>query len=297
MPRFQSTSGPIYYEQHGARSATPILLIHGLGCQVIQWPESFIKGLVDADYRVITMDNRDTGLTFGVDAPPPTVVKLIAAQTVPSMVKQAYTLEDMAEDTVQLLDHIGQSGAHIIGVSMGGMIAQYLGINHPARVFSLTLLMSTTGNKKIPDPAPNAVASLAGTFKPRNREETIAASQETNMIFGGPHYDSCKYGIGRFTEQAYDRANRPDGVLRQLGAILTAPDRRKQLQKLDIPSLMIHGDHDPLMDQFGSKDLAENIPNSKLVILENLGHDLPEPVIPRFLKEILEHIGSVTTTR
>ena len=236
------------------------------------------------------MDNRDAGLSFGNEQTPPEIMQLIEAMKDPDAVNPPYRLADMAEDVVHLLDHLGQSGAHLVGVSMGGMIAQYVALNHAERVFSLSLLMSSTGNPEIPTPAPEVVGALGTTVVSPNREESIEAARAANRIFGGQYFDSCEVGIGRFVETAYDRASRPDGVRRQLGAILSDGDRRAQLATVEVPALMIHGDQDPLVDKFGSVDLAETIPNSRLRIIEKLGHDLPEPLIPTILQEIVSHI-------
>ena len=297
MPTFNTPRGPIYFEQRGSRADPPILMIHGLGCQTVHWPESLIEGLKSEGFRVVLMDNRDAGLSFGVEQSTPEIGQLIQAMNDPSIVEPPYRLADMAEDVVHLLDHLGQSGAHLVGVSMGGMIAQYVALNHEKRVFSLSLLMSSTGNPKIPDPAPEIIGALGATVASPTREDSINASRAANKMFGGPHFDSSTVGIGRFVETAYDRASRPDGVLRQLGAILGDGDRRSRLSKLQVPALMIHGDHDPLVDKFGSIDLAETIPNSRLVIIEKLGHDLPEPLIPRILAEIVAHIRSHPSAR
>lgn len=297
MPVFKSPFGKMFFDQRGSRAAPPILLVHGLGCQVVHWPDSLLDGFVDAGYRIVYFDNRDAGLTFECDAQPPSIPELLQALDNPSAVEPVYTLADMANDAVALLDHIGQSGAHIVGVSMGGMIAQYMAINHPKRVFSLSLLMSSTGNPDTPQPGPEVVGALATSIVSPTRDESIEATRKSDRLFGGPHYDSCEVGIGRFVESAYDRSNRPNGVLRQLAAILSDGDRRSRLRDVQIPSLALHGTVDPLVDQFGSRDLADTLPNCQLRIIENLGHDLPEPLIPRILEDIVQHIGSVEAAR
>ncbi len=273
------------------------MLIHGLGCQVIHWPDSLLDGLVAAGFRAVFFDNRDSGLTFEFDAEPPEIPELVQALDDPTVVSPAYTLQDMANDAVALLNHIGQSGAHIVGVSMGGMIAQHIAFQHPERVFSLTMLMSSTGSPDTPKPGMEIVAALAGSIVSDTREANIEATRNSDRLFGGPHYDSVEVGIGRFVEQAYERSHRPNGTLRQLGAILSDGDRRPKLREVEIPSLALHGTADPLVDQFGSKDLAETMPNCKLKIIEKLGHDLPEPVIPEILDAIVDHISSVEALR
>lgn len=297
MPTFQTPQGSIYFEQRGSRADPPILMIHGLGCQIVHWPDSLIDGLQSEGFRVVMMDNRDAGLSFGNEQAPPEIAQLIQAMDDPTIVDPPYRLADMAEDVVHLLNHLGQSGAHLVGVSMGGMIAQHVALNHPERVFSLSLLMSSTGNPDTPSPAPEVVGALGSTVVSPTRAESIEAARAANQIFGGPYFDSCEVGIGRFVEIAYDRASRPDGVRRQLGAILGDGDRRAQLVTLQVPTLMIHGDQDPLVDKFGSMDLAETIPNSRLLIIEKLGHDLPEPIIPKIQQEIVAHIRIHPTAR
>ena len=290
MPTFHTLHGSIYFEQRGSRADPPILMIHGLGCQIVHWPESLIEGLRSEGFRVVMMDNRDAGLSFGNDLSPPEILQLIAALTDPTVVDPPYRLADMAEDVVHLLDHLGQSGAHLVGVSMGGMIAQYVALNHAERVFSLSLLMSSTGNPEIPTPGPEVVGALGTTLVSPTREESIEAARAANRMFGGSHFDSCEVGIGRFVETAYDRASRPDGVRRQLAAILSDGDRRAQLATVRVPALMIHGGQDPLVDKLGSVDLSETIPKSRLLILDEMGHDLPEPLIPQIIQEIVLHI-------
>ena len=297
MPSFSTRSGTIYFEQRGSRASTPIVLIQGLGCQVIHWPDSFLEGLVKEGYRAVYMDNRDTGLSFEHEGDAPAIPDLLQALRDPSVLVPPYTLRDMSEDIVALLDHIGQSGAHIVGISMGGMIGQHLAICHSKRVFSLTALMSHTGNPETPEPQPEVVGALAAGVIAPSREEHIVAAQASNRLFGGPHYDSCEVGTGRFVEMAFDRSHRPDGVLRQLGAILSDGDRREKLRQVHVPTLAIHGTADPLVDQFGSKDLANNMPNCSLQIIEKLGHDLPEPVIPEIVGSIVDHIRSVEAHR
>ena len=297
MPYFQSPHGQIYFEQHGSRAATPILMIHGIGCQVIHWPESVIKGLVDAEYRVIVFDNRDTGLSFSIESPPPEVADLIAAQNDPTAVEAAYSLSDMADDTVHLLNHIGQSGAHVVGVSMGGMIAQRLALNHGKRVFSLTVIMSSTSNPELPDAAPEAVGALAQTFFLNDRQAVIDSTIAAGTVLGGEHFDSRTEGIARFAEKAFDRAFNPQGTLRQFAAILTDGNRAPLLIEIKIPVLAIHGDNDPLVHPSASNDIINSVPEGKLLTISKLGHDLPESVVPQVVSAIVDHISATTPPR
>lgn len=297
MPTFQSSNGPIYFEQMGSRSAPTVLMIHGLGCQIIHWPESMLRNIVNAGFRLVIFDNRDAGYSFEVDKSSPDIMHLLEALNDPSRFQPPYTLAEMAEDVVQLLNHIGQSGAHVIGVSMGGMIAQHLAFRFPERIFSLVLLMCSSGNPEIPGASAEAIGALASTLAASDRESDIESAKAASRIFGGPHYDSCEYGIGRFCEQAYDRARRPDGTTRQLVAILCDGDRSSRLTQISIPTLLIHGELDSLVNPAGSDDLARLLPNVELVKVKNLGHDLSEPAIPFICDNIVRHLHNVPILR
>ena len=290
MPTLRSPEGEIYFEQRGSRADTPVLLIHGVGCQLIHWPDSFLDGIVEAGFRTIYFDNRDCGLSFEFDAEPPAITDLIAARENPELLTPPYRLADMAMDAIHLLNHIGQSGAHVIGVSMGGMIAQHLVANHPARVFSLTSIMSTTGNPAVGQPQPDAIAGLASNFIEMDREAALENSRRVGDLLGGPHYKSSEVGMARQAEQAYDRALRPAGTLRQFSAIVAERDRREQLRNITVPVLAIHGDVDPLVALDGSVDLIQAVPNGRLHTLKNTGHDLPEPLIDEMVGAIVDHL-------
>ena len=265
------------------------MMIHGVGCQLVQWAPSLIQGLVDAGFRVVTMDNRDVGLSFFHSAPAPSLDTLLDAMDVPEALEPAYSLADMAGDVCDLLDHIGQSGAHVVGVSMGGMIAQRLAIHHPQRVFSLTSVMSHTGNRDLPKPSMDAVQALATSVMQTTRESYIETAIHANRVLGGPHYDSREVGTGRFIELAYDRCHRSDGTSRQFAAILVEPDRRPELRTMDIPVLAIHGSEDRLVHPSGSEDLISNVPDGRLELLPRVGHDLPEPLIAHIVETIATH--------
>ena len=297
MPQLTSPNGEIYFEQHGSRAATPVLLIHGVGCQLIHWPESFIQALVDADFRVICFDNRDCGLSFDVDAEPPDIQTLIQAREDPTLLTPPYTLSDMAMDAIHLLNHVGQSGAHIIGVSMGGMIAQRLISEHPHRAFSLTSIISTTGNPEAGLPKPEAVTAMASNFFEADRETAIQRTRDVGDILGGKKYRSSEIGMARVAEEAYDRAFRPKSTLRQFTAILSDGDRRESLKSCTIPVLAVHGDDDPLVNHSGSIDLIESVPHGELMLVENMGHDLPEPLLPDITDRIIKHVRNVRAAR
>lgn len=297
MPTLPTPLGDLYFEQRGSRADPPVLLIHGVGCQLIHWPDSFLNGIVESGLRVIYFDNRDCGLSFNYDATPPSITDLIAARENPALLTPPYTLTDMAMDAVHLLNHIGQSGAHVVGVSMGGMIAQRLVANHPERVFSLTSIMSTTGNPQVGEPKPEAIAALASNFVEMDRDAAIANGRNVNNLLGGPHYKSTEVGMGRFVELAYDRALRPDSLLRQFSAIVTDGDRRDAIRDTQVPVLAIHGTEDPLVAHDGSVDLIESVNDGTLRLIDKMGHDLPEPVIPVMVEATVSHILAADANR
>ena len=253
MARFRANSGEIYFEHSGSRSDPRVLFIQGLGCQIVHWPETLIDGVVAAGLCAVTFDNRDVGLSHGSDVPPPPLPSLLAAREDPQGLTPAYSLSDMARDAVDLLDHIGQGGAHVIGVSMGGMIGQRMAIEHPDRVYSLTSIMSSTGNPGLPAPAEEAVGALLASAVAEDAEAAVPLSIQAWQVFAGPHFDSEKVGGGRFARRAIERAYRPDGTVRQLAAILTDGDRRADLERVRVPTLVIHGNADPLVPVPGGR--------------------------------------------
>ena len=297
MAKFKAGCGDIYFEHRGARANPRVLFVHGLGCQLVQWPDSLIDGIVDAGFCAVMFDNRDVGLSDGPDEPPFSVEALLAARDDPTALTPAYTLSDMAADVAALLDHLGQGGAHVVGLSMGGMISQTLAIEHPERVYSLTSIMSSTGNPDLPGPPDEVVGALIMTVGGGDPEAIIAQNIRAAKVFGGPHYDSEVNGIGRFARVAVERAHRPEGVMRQLGAILTAEDRRGALAGLDVPTLVIHGNADPLVPVEAGRDTAAAVPGAKYLEIDKLGHDLSEPVIGDMVEAITSHLRTVEVSR
>ncbi len=294
MPSFNTGQLQIHYEQWGARVNPPLLLIHGLSCQLIHWPQAFIDELTDAGFRVIAADNRDIGLSDTLDTYPVATVGEILAD--PAAHPPVYTLDEMAEDLVALLNHLGQAGAHIVGLSMGGMIAQVLAIRHPERCFSLTSIMSTTGNPDLPSGDPEAMAAFFATL-PEDREAAIAQNQKAWTMVGGPHYDSMACGFARRSAEAIDRGFSRAGFARQLLAVLHQSDRRAELGRLAIPALAIHGTADPAMPLAAGRDTANAFPNGRLVEILNMGHDLPDPLLSEVASAVIEHAKMVPATR
>ena len=296
MPRFRHADLDLHYEQWGARANPPLLLLHGLSCQIIHWPPALIDHLTGAGYRVIAMDNRDMGLSSRVPAPAPKVADILAALDDLSRYPPPYSLSDMATDAVALLNHLGQAGAHIVGLSMGGMIAQTLAIEHPERAFSLTSIMSTTGNPELPPGEPEALAAFI-TDRPDDRAEAIAHYQKGWDTVAGPHFNSLTEGLARFSEQAVDRGFSAQGFARQLLAILHQPDRRQDLAGVAAPGLVVHGNADPLVPLAAGEDTAKALPNGRLKVFDKMGHDLPEPLLADIAAAIIDHANAAPSTR
>ena len=293
MPSFRSGNLNIYYEQWGSRADPPLVLIHGLSCQIIHWPQPFIDALTEAGLRVIAPDNRDIGLSDRVDEPAPDLLDVLndpAAHPCP------YTLSDMAGDVVGLLNHLGQAGAHIVGLSMGGMIAQTMAIEHPERCFTLTSIMSSSGNPDLP-PGDDEVQTKFVAPLPPERDAAVAQYQQAWQAAAGPHFDSMQVGLARVSAQAIERGFPRDGFVRQLLAILHQEDRRSALAKLEVPGLVIHGNADPLVPLAAGEDTAKALANGNIAVLDKLGHDLPEPMLPEIAGHIVEHVRTVHATR
>ena len=297
MPKFKAKSGAIHFEHRGSRADPRVVLIHGLGCQLVQWPESLLDGLVARGLCVVIFDNRDAGLSDGPETPPPTVEAMLAAQQDPAALTPPYTLSDMAQDVVDLLDHLGQAGAHMVGFSMGGMIAQRLAIEHPERLYSAASVMSSPGGAELPAPDETALAALIGLVAEGGDKAPAARMAAAWEAFGGPHFSSQDAGIGRYAAQAVQRAWRPDGAARQLAATLADGDRRGALRAVRTPTLVLHGEADPLVPVVAGRATAAAVPNAEFVGFEKLGHDLPTPLIGDIVAAIGKHIDAVEVSR
>jgi pimeloyl-ACP methyl ester carboxylesterase len=276
-----STGITLEYEVHG--EGDPLLLVMGLGGQLVAWPSSFIAGLVDRGFKVITFDNRDIGLSTKVDAAPPTKLQSAMFSISRRFAKSAYLLSDMAKDAVGLLDVLNIERAHVVGMSMGGMIAQTMAIEHPSRVRSLTSIMSTTGNPRVGRPKTSVVVralKLTGGSK-----ETFADRQASLFkLFSGSLYDELE--IREVAKLSLERDFTPDGTARQMAAIMASPDRTPQLKKLNVPTLVVHGLEDGLVQPSGGYATTKAIPGARLLAFPDMGHNLPQARIPEILDEI-----------
>ena len=276
-----STGITLEYEVHG--EGDPLLLVMGLGGQLVAWPSSFIAGLVDRGFKVIAFDNRDIGLSTKVNAAPPTKLQSAMFSVSRRFAKSAYLLSDMAKDAVGLLDALNIERAHVVGMSMGGMIAQTMAIEHPSRVRSLTSIMSTTGNPRVGRPKTSVLlraSKLTGGSK-----ETFADRQAALFkLFSGSLYDELE--IREVAKLSLERDFTPDGTARQMAAIMASPDRTPQLKKLNVPTLVVHGLEDGLVQPSGGYATTKTIPGARLLAFPDMGHNLPQARIPEILDEI-----------
>jgi len=276
-----STGITLEYEIHG--EGDPLLLVMGLGGQLVAWPATFIAGLVDRGFQVITFDNRDIGLSTKIDAAPPTKTQSAMFSISRRFAKPAYLLSDMAKDSVGLLDALNIERAHVVGMSMGGMIAQTMAIEHPSRVRSLTSIMSTTGNPRVGRPK-TSVLLRAGKLT-RGSKETFADSQAALFkLFSGSLYDELE--IREIAKLSVARDFTPDGTARQMAAIMASPDRTPLLKKLNVPTLVVHGLEDGLVQPSGGYATTKAIPGARLLAFPDMGHNLPQARIPEILDEI-----------
>jgi pimeloyl-ACP methyl ester carboxylesterase len=279
----------ICYEIFGDPNAEPMLLIMGLGAQMIHWDDDFCRQLAGRGFRVISFDNRDIGksskLSGGKRLSP---LELLKLRFLKIPVEAPYKLRDMAEDVIGLMDVLQIPSAHLVGASMGGMIAQEIAILFPQRVRSLTSIMSTTGNPKVPPPTREASAMLMAP-PPSTREEFFERFAQTWKILRVGSFPEDEALDRSRAERTYERGLNPAGVGRQLRAILASGSRKERLRAVRAPTLVIHGTVDPLVHPMGGKDTAASISGAKLVMIEGMGHALPIPMWPQIIDAIDKH--------
>ena len=270
------------YNTLGEPSDPPVVLISGLGAQLIGWDGAFCQQLVDRGLFVIRFDNRDVGLSSHL-ADRPTSDPLAEAAGAASAA--SYTLAQMAADTAGLIDNLGLGSAHVVGISLGGMIAQILAIEHPERVRSLTSIMSTTGHNQVGQPT-DAARALFLLPPVITQEGAMDHAVLFNRTVGSPAYPTEETELRDRAVSAFDRAFNPQGIARQLTAAMTTPDRTEDLRRLDLPTLVIHGAEDPVIAVSGGQATAEAIPGAELVVIDGMGHDLPRPLWPTVAERI-----------
>ncbi len=294
MPRTTLPSGiEIEYDTHGSPSDPALLLVNGFTSQMISWHGDLLQQLVDQGLYVIRYDNRDCGLSSKLDGQGVEPMEVLKAQLAgEAMPDVAYTLSDMADDGIGVLDHLGVDRAHIAGVSMGGMIVQTMAIDHPDRVASLISIMSSTGDPRVGAPTPEARDALLAP-PPVERAAFIEASVRAKVWQSKKYFDEDE--VRTLAATGFDRSFAPEGSKRQLAAIYASGDRSEALAGLDVPTLVIHGRDDTLISPEGGFRTAEQIPGARLLYVSDMGHDLPRPLWPELVEAIGGHVR--TTVR
>jgi pimeloyl-ACP methyl ester carboxylesterase len=289
MPSTSANGITVEYQVAGDPGRPPLLLIMGLGGQLIAWDDDFVDALVDRGFYVVRFDNRDVGRSTWFDeAGVPDLMAAFMGQA-----KPAYLLSDMADDTAGLLEALGIESAHVLGISMGGMIAQSLAIQHPARLRTLVSIMSNTGNRGVGQAHQEAMAALMAP-PPGNKQEAVEMALKTWRVIGSPGFPFHEDRIAAKAAAAYDRALHPEGAARQLVGILCSPDRTPKLRSLDVPTLVVHGESDPLVDPSGGRATAAAVPGATLWTVPGMGHDLPVELFSEFADRVASHCGLTT---
>jgi pimeloyl-ACP methyl ester carboxylesterase len=277
------------YQEMGDPDGEPLLLVMGLATQMIAWDEEFCGMLAECGFRVVRFDNRDIGRSTKLrSAGLPGKLDLFVGRrgTAP------YLLGDMAADTFGLMDHLGIESAHLVGASMGGMIVQTAAIEKPERVRSLTSIMSTTGSRRVGHPSYKTFGLLLGN-PPREREAAIERVVKTFKVIGSPGYPFEEQRVRELARRSFDRGHSEAGIARQLHAITASGDRTAALRKLDLPTLVIHGKNDLLVNPSGGRATAKAIPGARLKMIDGMGHDLPRALWPGFAEEIAANAARV----
>ena len=277
----------IEVDDQGLPDGEPLLLIMGLGMQLVAWPQELVQDLVSRGFRVLRLDNRDAGLSQGFDAlgvPNLALAGLRYGLHLP--VKAPYGIADMAADAVGVLDALGIARAHVCGASLGGMIALHLAARHPQRVKSLTLMMTTSGARKLPQPSMRVRGALLGRPDGRDTDAVVAHLRQLLAVIGSPAYPADPQRQQAALLASVQRAWRPAGTARQLLAVLADGDRTPLLPLIQAPTQIIHGDADPLVPPAAGQDLAARIAGARLDLVPGMGHDLPLQLLPRFAELI-----------
>jgi len=294
--KVQANGIEIEYETFGEPTNPAVLLIMGLGGQLTRWPLPFVEDLVARGYFAIRYDNRDIGLSTKFDgAPVPQLPALIGAMMTGQKPDVPYSLNDMAADAVGLLDALDIERAHIMGASMGGMIAQLVAAEYPDRVLSLTSIMSSTGNPALPPSKPEAMAVLTTRPTASDREAIVAHGIKGEKVIGSPGYPVAEDVLRARVERDFARMFYPAGVGRQLAAVVSNGDRRAALATIKAPTMVIHGADDPLVPVEAGRDTAATIPGAQITEVPGMGHNLPEPLIPTIL-DAFEKVANQAAT-
>ncbi len=277
------TGVEICYQTFGDPSAEPLLLVMGLGGPMTWWSPDFCTMLADRGFYVIRYDNRDSGRSTRIRAR--VNRRMLLRAFVGGRGRPPYTLQDMADDALGLLDHLGIGPAHLVGISMGGMIVQTVALSHPDRVLSLTSIMSTTGRRSVGWQDPRLLPLLL-TPRGRSREAYVEHSSRLWRIIGSPLYPDTTEAVRERAGETWDRGVSPAGVARQMAAILSQPDRSRQLRGLRVPTLVIHGTNDKMVHVSGGRATSHSVPGSELLLIPGMGHDVPVALHETFVEAI-----------
>ena len=279
------------YERMGNRNDPAVILIMGLGAQMRIWPDALCHALVSKGYQVVRFDNRDVGLSSQMDQHGnPSLLATWLSTKLKRKPRVPYTLKDMARDVLALMDELDIDSAHLVGASMGGMIAQILAAKHKKRVRSLTSIMSSNTSPGLPDAKLKVLLKLAKRPTPFNREAAIRYTMRMNRLIGSPAYPMDEMELRALAETSVERSASPTGFKRQLVAITAAGDRSNLLKKIKVPTLVIHGSDDPLIPSRMGEDTAAAIRKAKLKIISGMGHDLPPLLVPELVKLLSKHL-------
>jgi pimeloyl-ACP methyl ester carboxylesterase len=296
LPAASANGISLEYETLGNPDHPVILLIMGLGMQLVGWPDSFCEQLAARRFRVIRFDNRDIGLSTSFDVSgAPNLLTTYLKFLVHLSLAAPYLIDDMATDTTGLLDALGIERAHVVGASMGGMIAQNLAARHPARVLSLTSMMSTTGRRCLPGPTFKARAALMQPpAHPGDIEGAVARMMNVFRAIGSPGYPEDESVLRQFCERHVRRAYQPAGTARQMLAIAASGDRTELIRTIRAPTLVLHGAADPLISPRCGEETARVIPNANLKMIEGMGHDIPSALHTQLAEEIVAHCRGIS---
>jgi pimeloyl-ACP methyl ester carboxylesterase len=269
------------YETFGDPGAPPVVLIMGLATQMIAWPDELCEGLARRGHFVIRFDNRDVGESTHLRDLPPSLADIVVRRRPPP-----YSISDMAADVAGLLDGLGLDQVHLVGASMGGFIAQAIALEHPGRVRTLTLMMTSTGSRRVGQPKPRVYARLLRRRGAGDRPAAITAAVETFRLIGSPGFAFDEPYVRDLAGRSWDRGDDPDGRVRQLAASATQPNRTADLGRITVPTLVLHGLHDPLVAASGGLAVARAIPGARFAGFSGMGHDLPRALWPEFVSQI-----------
>lgn len=295
MPQVKANGIDIHYEEHGDPDHPAMLLIMGFGAQLTLWPDELVEALAGEGFRVIRYDNRDIGLSHKFDGvKAPGLIKMTLLSKIGLTPKVPYTLADMAADGIGLLDALEIDRAHIVGASMGGMIAQHVAARYPDRCLSFTQVFSTTGNPKLPPARKEALQALVTRPKSTEEEALVDHGVMLARTIGSPGYPSDEERLRERALTSVRRSFYPEGPTRHLSAIVADGDRRDMLRSVEVPTLVLHGEDDPLVPCEGGRDTAECIPNAKLKTIPGWGHDLPLELVDTLASNIAGHAREAT---